>query len=171
MSGIINSAGSKSGVLGVINDVGDLSKVGASCSMYMTSHLTNQAAGSLYLTGYTQRHNDDTALFTQGSTSTNGITVGVAGWYRYDINSNTNTIGADSYEQIRMSLNASSQLDETYTIKWRLASTNGHSTIGRSGTTYLGTGTYGLWHTHSGGTLTIEGGTHACAICLTYLRA
>ena len=155
----------------VDKSVTDISRFGASCRMYFTSTVTGAAATTVYLTGYTQDFNDDTALFTQGSTSTNGITVAVAGWYRYDLHHYTWNIQYDSYTTVKLAKDASSNFNETYCISWRVANSNGYTNLSRSNTIYLATGTYGHYHFHSGGTLNIQGSTTGTSLCLTYLRA
>jgi len=175
MSGIIGSAGSKSGVIGIINGVGDLSKIGASCRMALTTGAASVAAGTYYLTGYTQDFNDDTTIFTQGSTSTNGITVALAGWYRYDLLFYTNYYSTSGYQVNRVARDATSSLSMTYSINnfnvGGGAAVN-YESLRRTDTIYLTTSTYGLSHYHNTGTLTYHSGTTGgSCLTLTYLRA
>ncbi len=167
----LNALGTVTSGTIVDKSVTDISRFGASCRMYLTSSISGQSATTVYLTGYTQDFNDDTALFTQGSTSTNGITVAVAGWYRYDLHHYTSNIQYNSYTSAKLAKDASSNFDQTYCIDWRFLSSYGYTNLSRSGTIYLATGTYGHHHYHSGGTLNITGATTGTSLCLTYLRA
>ena len=175
MSGIIGGAGSKSGVIGIINGVGDLSKLGASCRMALTTGAASVAAGTVYLTGYTQDYNDDTTMFTQGSTSTNGITVAVAGWYRYDLLFYTNAYSTSGYQVNKVARDATSGLDNTYSINTFNVGggvSHNYESNRRTDTVYLTTSTYGVSHYHNTGTLTYYAGlVGGSCLTLTYLRA
>ena len=103
MSGIIGSSfGRFSGV------IGSEGRIGQVCQAYFTTGLTSQS-GDKYLTGWTQRINTDTSMFT---VSSNGITITHGGNYIVSIQLLTTTMDT-GYRQAGLAHNGGSGAPDT----------------------------------------------------------
>ena len=195
MSGLLNQTGAVSGILGTITQTtGDVTLTGTQtltnktltspvidtgvsgtaniknpcCKMYMTNSYGSNA-GALFITGYTQFVNDDAALFTQGATSTNGITIATAGVYAWSTWLYTDSPSAFAYMRVYLALNASSEIGETMTIQ-SLQTADTWNALGRSDVIELATGTYGLYKFSNTGNHSLNGSSSAnSTVSLTWM--
>ena len=89
MSGIVNSTGAKSGIIGttVGTPVAGDARLGKTCRMYLTSTISNSGPGILYMANYgmTTDYNEDTDLYlpVNGPSGGTGIKILVAGTYLF----------------------------------------------------------------------------------------
>ena len=164
MSGIIGQAGNKSGIIGLEG------LIGATCTMYVTSGV-NDISGTTFLTGYTQFHNDNVALYTQGSTSTNGVTISREGMYLYQTSVYaTSPNSSETHLLIHLSKDGGSILDYTHVINSVSSTDSPWNQYGKTGVMKLATGAYGLRVLLGASNIDMQGGNIGnSSVSLTYL--